>query len=160
NPESNGTEEEIKNGLDKMAQQVRQAQAGAASDNAKQQSRQNSGDQTAALGALDRFRSRIESLAGRDSNGRPGQQGQQPGRNGNQQGQGGGQQQQANGQRGQNGQQQGQGGQQGGGQQSGKQAGGRQSGGQQNAQAGNGGGFGVANSSSGDLGNSTNRGGG
>ncbi|WP_263409410.1 DUF4175 family protein [Terriglobus tenax] len=139
NPESNGTEESIRAGMDKLNQQVRQAANGVGSGGDPRQQRQNTGDQTAALGALDRFRSRIESLSNRNGNGQTGN------RNGPQQGQSG---QQGNGQQsGQNGQQGGQG----------RQGGGNQSG-QQTSQAGNGAGGGRANS--GDLGNSSNRGGG
>jgi hypothetical protein len=82
NPESNGTEDGIRAGLDKLSQQVRQAEQ--AMGAAPQTGQQRSGDQVAALDALDRFRSRIESLtrpqgAGSQQNGRQSQPGNQPG---------------------------------------------------------------------------------
>ncbi|WP_263418335.1 DUF4175 family protein [Terriglobus albidus] len=159
NPESNGTEEGIRAGIDKLSQQVRQAANGIGSGNdARQQQRQNSGDQTAALSALDRFRSRIESLNRGNgqqpgNNQQRGQSGQPNGQNGSRNGQGQGQQQ---------------GQQAGNGQQPGGQQGGNQRGGGQQQMAGNGGGGGRAEAAGGglnnglsnDLGNTINRGGG
>jgi hypothetical protein len=88
NPDSNGTEEGIRNGLDKLSQQMREAQQAMGPGNG-QQTRQNAGDQTAALEALDRFRSRIESLTDRNATGKGQQRSGSTGRpNGNQRGQG------------------------------------------------------------------------
>ncbi|MGO4212506.1 hypothetical protein AB4043_16975 [Terriglobus sp. YAF25] len=148
--------------MDKLNQQVRQAANGIGSGNdARQQQRQNSGDQTAALSALDRFRSRIESLNRGNgqqpgNNQQRGQNGQPNGQNGSRNGQGQPGQQ---GQQGQPGQQGQQGQQAGNGQQPGGQQGGNQRGGGQQI-AGNGGGGGRAEAAGGDLGNTVNRGGG
>lgn len=92
NPESNGTEESIRAGMDKLSQQVRQAASGVGSGNDGKQPRQNTGDQTAALGALDRFRSRIESLSQRSNGSGQQQQGQRSGNQPGQQNPQGGQQ--------------------------------------------------------------------
>jgi Domain of unknown function (DUF4175) len=88
NPNSNGTESEIAQGLSKLSQQLQQAQA-AMGKNQPGQRGSGQGDQTAALNQLDRLRGQIESL-GREQNGnsesnqngsnQSGQQrGQQPG---------------------------------------------------------------------------------
>ena len=133
NPNSNGTEGQIAQGLQKLSQELQQAEN--AMDNAKpgQQGAGQQGSESAALNQVERLRDQLEAMArGQGSNnGRPGQNGQnrngqlsqngqfrngqngeQPGnqgqlsRNGGQPGQNGqnGQQQ---GQNGQNGQQQG-----------------------------------------------------
>ena len=111
NPNSNGTETEIANGLKKLDDQVRQAQqASGSGENARNQ---DNGTQTAALDHVDRLRSQIEGLS-RNAQ-RPGQNGQtgQPGQSGqnNQQGRPGqagqgqpGQQRSQAGQQGQGGQ--------------------------------------------------------
>jgi hypothetical protein len=136
NPNSNGTETEISNGLKKLDDQVRQAQQAAGSgQNARNQ---DNGTQTAALDHVDRLRSQIEGLSrsGQRSgqNGQPGESGQ-PGQN-NQPGRTG-----QPGQQGQQGQQRGQGGQQSGqGQQGqGQQGQGQRGQGQQSGQGGQGG---------------------
>jgi hypothetical protein len=81
-PDSNGTEDTIRAGLDKLSQQVRQAgQSVGSAPNPQSQPRGGGGDQVAALDALDRFRSRVESLTNPTSaqpgsgptKGRPGQ---------------------------------------------------------------------------------------
>ncbi len=143
NPNSNGTEKEIAQGLEKLSQQLRQAQQGVGQGKPGQRGGAAQGDETAALGQVERLRSQLEAMASsRRGNGQqPGQNGQngQPGRNGQQgqsgrQGQGG--QQGQSGQSGQNGNQQSQA--NGGGQQPGNSGqvgrGGQQSG--QNAQGG------------------------
>jgi len=130
NPNSNGTESQIANGLKKMDDQVRQAQHAAGPGQQNGRGGQDSGTQTAALDRLDQLRSQIQSLSpGRGSpNGRNGQQpgqGAQPGMQRGQSGQQGqgqpgpGQQAGRNGQSGQGqqpgqGDQAGQGGRQGG----------------------------------------------
>jgi hypothetical protein len=101
NPNSNGTETEIANGLKKLDDQVHQAQqAAGAGQNPRGQ---DNGTQTAALDHVDRLRSEIQGLSDGRNGQRPGQNGQ-PGQSGQQ-----GQRSQA----GQQGQQQGQNGQQG-----------------------------------------------
>jgi hypothetical protein len=130
NPNSNGTENEIAQGLDKLSQQLQQAQQGTGQGQPGQRNA-GQGDETAALNQVERLRNQIEAMAAsRGSNGQAGQnrqrqngQGQNPqGQNGQgQNGQGGqrGRQQAGNtGGQGRNGQQQGgngQGGQQQGG---------------------------------------------
>ncbi len=110
-PNSNGTEAGIGSGLQKLGEQLREAQAGMGPGRPGQGQDKGAGrsgeQQTAALGHVDRLRSQIEALAGRGQGRQPGQPGQ------GQQGQPG------------QGQQRGQGGQQGGGQ----RVGGRQWGG-------------------------------
>jgi hypothetical protein len=125
NPNSNGTENEIAQGLQKLSQQLRQSQQGIGQGKPGQRGA-GQGDETAALNQVERLRSQLEAMgaSGRGNgrqqgqNGQNGQQdrngeqgqGNQPGQNGNQQGR-------ANG----NGQQSGGGGQLGGGvQQSGQ----------------------------------------
>ena len=128
--DSNGTEAGIGAGLQKLGEQLREAQAGMGPAKPGQGAGQNQGrsgeQQTAALNHVDKLRSQIEAMA-RDGAGR-GQSGRQPGQAGNgQQGQG----QNAQGQTGQ-GQQRGQGGQQaqaGQGGQTGQQSGGQRAGG-------------------------------
>jgi hypothetical protein len=138
NPNSNGTENQIAQGLQKLSQQLRQAQQGTGQGKPGQRSSAQ-GDETAALSQVERLRSQLEAMASsRSGNGRQqGQNGQsaQQGRGGqqgqnNQLGQKGNQQ----GQAGSSGQQSGNGGQQG---RAGMQPG-------QNAQGGSqqGGGFG------------------
>ena len=160
NPNSNGTEKEIAQGLQKLGQQLRQAQQGMGQgkDQGKpgQRGGAGQGDETAALGQVERLRSQLEAMASSrqgsgQQQGRNGQQGQsgqngqqgrngqpspngQPGQSGNQQSQanGGGQQPGNNGQPGRGAQPSGQnaqgGAQQGGGQQGGGQRGGGQPG--------------------------------
>ncbi len=135
NPNSNGTENQIAQGLQKLSQQLRQAQQGVGQGKPGQRGSAQ-GDETAALSQVERLRSQLEAMAaagrgnGRQQgqNGQSGQQGRsgRPGEN-NQSGQNGNQQGQANG----SGQQPGNGGQQGrSGQQSGEYAqGGLQQGG-------------------------------
>jgi len=114
NPNSNGTENQIAQGLQKLSQELRQAQQGIGQGKPGQRGAAQ-GDETAALSQVERLRSQLEAMAssrrgsGRQQGqngqqGRDGQQGQnsQPGQNGNQQGQAGS-----------NGQQAGNGGQQG-----------------------------------------------
>jgi hypothetical protein len=126
NPNSNGTEKEIAQGLQKLSQQLRQAQQGIGQGKPGQRGT-GQGDETDALNQVERLRRQLEAMASsRGGNGRqPGQNGQsgQQGRDG-QQGQ--------NNQPGQNGSQQGQA--RGNGQQSGSSGGGAQSG--QSAQGG------------------------
>jgi hypothetical protein len=133
NPNANGTENQIAQGLEKLSQQLRQAQQGIGEGKPGQPGA-GQGDETAALSQVERLRRQLEAMAssrrgdGRQQ-GRDGQQGQnnQLGMNGNQQGQATG-----------NGQQSGNGGQQGrAGQQSGQNAqGGPQQGGGFGQQAG------------------------
>jgi hypothetical protein len=136
NPNSNGTENQIAQGMQKLSQQLRQAQQGIGEGKPGQRGTAQ-GDETAALNQVERLRSQLEAMASsrRGDSRQPGQNGQngQQGRNGqgaqnNQPGQNGNQQAQANG----NGEQRGQ--QARGGQQSDQNA----RGGQQQA----GGGFG------------------
>jgi hypothetical protein len=143
NPNSNGTENEIAQGLQKLSQQLRQAQQGMAQGKPGQRGA-GQGDETAALNQVERLRRQLEAMAasGRGNGRQQGQNGQngQQGRNGqqgqsNQLGQNGNQQGQANG----NGQQPGSNGQLGrGGQQSGQiaQGGGTQQGGGYGQRAG------------------------
>jgi hypothetical protein len=143
NPNSNGTENEIAQGLQKLSQQLRQAQQGMGQGKPGQRGA-GQGDETAALNQVERLRRQLEAMAasGRGNGRQQGQNGQngQQGRNGqqgqsNQLGQNGNQQGQANG----NGQQPGSNGQLGrGGQQSGQiaQGGGTQQGGGYGQRAG------------------------
>jgi hypothetical protein len=142
NPNSNGTENQIAQGLQKLSQQLRQAQQGIGQGKPGQRGA-GEGDETAALSQVERLRSQLQAMASsRGGNGRqPGQNGQsaQQGRGGqqgqnNQLGQKGNQQ----GQAGSSGQQSGNGGQQArGGMQPGQNAqGGPQQGGGYNQQAG------------------------
>jgi hypothetical protein len=112
NPNANGTEAEISRGLQKLSQQLRQAQQGIGQGKPGQPGAAQ-GDETAALSQVERLRSQLEAMAasnrgtsrqqGQNSpNGQPGGNGQQiPGRQQN----GNGQQGQLD-QRGQNGNQQ------------------------------------------------------
>jgi hypothetical protein len=107
NPNSNGTEKEIAQGLQKLSQQLRQAQQGIGQGKPGERGK-GQGDETAALSQVERLRRQLEAMASsRGGNGRQqGQNGQSgQGRDG-QQGQNG--QQSQNGQAGQNGNQQGQ----------------------------------------------------
>jgi len=170
NPESNGTEAQIAQGLKSLSDQMKQAQQGIGSGDAQGkggQRKAGQGTETAELDHVDKLRSQLQSLGlqrgqtGQDGRGqgngqRSGQNGQQ-GQNG-QPGKGG--QQGQSGQQGQGGQpgqgvqpggnQQGQGGQ--GGQQTGQ-------GGQQNGQGGGRGGDQRAGTG-GDIGGDIRRGGG
>jgi hypothetical protein len=97
NPNSNGTESEIADGLKKMDDQVHKAQQQAGSGQPGKPGQDANGTQTAALGQVDRLRDQIQSLQlGRGNQGQ--NQGQRSGANGQQgqSGRGGGQQ--ANGQ--------------------------------------------------------------
>jgi hypothetical protein len=157
NPNSNGTEKEIAEGLQKLSQQLRQAQQGMMGQSKPGQGGAAQGDETAALGQVERLRSQLEAMASsrrgngqqqgqnsqNDQQGRSGQGGQQgrnaqqsqngqPGQSGSQQGQAyRGGQQPASGQQSTNGGQPGRGGQQPGqNAQGGAQQGGRQGGAQ------------------------------
>jgi hypothetical protein len=101
NPNSNGTESEIAQGLQKLSQQLQQAQQGMGKD--KPGSRATAGgDETAALDQIERLRSQIEAMTslrgGNRTNGMNGQGG--PAQNGQQSGQqpGNGNRQEATGQ--------------------------------------------------------------
>jgi hypothetical protein len=110
NPNSNGTENQIAQGLQKLSQQLRQAQQGIGQGKPGQRGTAQ-GDETAALGQVERLRSQLEAMAssrrgdGRQQGqngqsgqqGRDGQQGQNNrlGQNSNQQGQAGGNRQQS-----------------------------------------------------------------
>ncbi len=97
NPNSNGTESEIAQGLSKLNQQLQQAQAAMGQGKPGQRG-SSQGDQTAAINQLDRLRGQLEAM-GRESgsNGQPEQnrdgqtgRGGQPNQNGrNQNGQNG-----------------------------------------------------------------------
>jgi hypothetical protein len=92
NPNSNGTESQIAQGLDQLRQQLQQIQKGIAEGQPGQRNA-NQADQTAALNQLERLRSQLQSMVGpRNSKGQPDQNGQ--GQNGQvqkgQDGQGGG----------------------------------------------------------------------
>jgi hypothetical protein len=126
-PNSNGTEAGIGTGLQKLQDQLREAQQGMGpgklgQTGAGQGTGRTGEQQTAALGHVDRLRGQLEALAGRGSGAG---QGKQPGQGQGQQGNG-----QQPGQKGQSGGQQGGKGQQAGGGQ-GQQAGGGQAGGGQ-----------------------------
>lgn len=129
NPNSNGTENEIAQGLDKLRQQLRQAQQGVGQAKPGQPTGAQ-GDETATLSQVERLRRQLEAMtaAGR----RNGQQGAN-GQNGSRDGQQARGQQPLNGQQ-QGGQQSGQSQQAGGRQPGGQQAGGQQQGGQQSGQ--------------------------
>ena len=102
NPNSNGTENEIAQGLQKLSQQLRRAEQGMGQGKPGERGA-SQGDETAALGQVERLRTQLEAMAasgrgnGRrqgqngesDQQGRNRQQGQnnQVGQNGNQQGQ-------------------------------------------------------------------------
>jgi len=106
NPNSNGTEKEIAQGLEKLSQQLQQAQQGMGQGQPGQRGT-SQGDETAALNQVERLRSQIEAMASmRGSNGQAGQNGQNQNRQGqNGQGQTGqGQNGQAQNGQGQNGQ--------------------------------------------------------
>jgi hypothetical protein len=101
NPNSNGTESEIAQGLQKLSQQLQQAQQGMGKD--KPGSRATAGsDETAALDQVERLRTQIEAMAasrgGNRTNGQNAQAG--PAQNRQQSGQqpGNGSQQEATGQ--------------------------------------------------------------
>ena len=72
NPNTNGTEAEIALGLQKLDQQLRQAQGGVGQGSRGQQRSGGQGDQTAALNQVARLRGQLEAMAA----------GQQPGRQG------------------------------------------------------------------------------
>jgi hypothetical protein len=163
NPNSNGTEGEIAQGLQKLSQQLRQAQQGIGEGKPGDR-RTAGGDETAALDQVERLRSQLQAMASsRPGNGRQGQaNGQrgldgQQGRDGqqgqkNQIGQNSNQQGQANGA----GQQSGSGTQQGGG--FGQQAGNRT--GQRGGQSGDvrtGGGGGADGTVWGNINTGNNR---
>ena len=79
NPNSNGTESDIAQGLDKLSQQLQQAQKGIGQGKFSQPGTAP-GDQTAALNQIERLREQIESMArSQSNNGRPGSIGNQPG---------------------------------------------------------------------------------
>jgi hypothetical protein len=95
NPNADGTENEIAQGLQKLAQQLRQAQAAVGQDKPGRRDPGQS-DQTAALNQLDQLRGRIEALGRpQNSNNQPirnarNQSGQPSQRGGQQSGKGGG----------------------------------------------------------------------
>jgi hypothetical protein len=106
NPNSNGTEAEIAQGLEKLDQQLRQAEQ-AMGQGKSGQSRQGQGDETAALSQVERLRSQLEAMASSrngssqqqqnqngqgNSQNRNGQQRQNGGQRGNQQSRSGNQQ--------------------------------------------------------------------
>ncbi len=117
NPNSNGTETEIAQGLQRLDQQLRQAQQGMGQGKPGQPS-QGQGDQTAALSQVERLRSQLEAMAssrtgnGQQQNqngqGNPQNRNGQQRQNGSQSGQRGNQQGQTGNQQGQNGNQPGQ----------------------------------------------------
>jgi hypothetical protein len=81
NPNSNGTESQIAQGLQKLSQQLHQAQQGVGQGKPGDRSASTPGDETAALDAVERLRSQIEAMAAaRSGNGQPGQG--QPGQGG------------------------------------------------------------------------------
>ncbi|MEZ2347269.1 hypothetical protein [Terriglobus sp. RCC_193] len=159
NPNSNGTEKGIADGLSKLSQQLHAASGAVGSGNGQRTGDAGKPDQTAALGQVARLRSQLQAMqASRQGNGlNRGGSGQQ-----------GNDSQNRNGQQGQ-GQQQGNGSQQGGGAQSGQNGGG-QSGNAQTAGNRSGGALTRGNSRDGatddrggqlgDLGNRVNAGGG
>jgi hypothetical protein len=179
NPNSNGTENQIAQGLQKLSQQLRQAQQGIGQGKSGQRGTAQ-GDETAALSQVERLRSQLEAMASSRSgngqqqgqNGRSGQQGRggqqgqnnQLGQNGNQRGQAGSNGQQAgnNGQRSSTGEQMGQNAQGGGSSQPGgfgQQAGGDRTG-QRDAQSGDvryGGGGGADGTVWGNINTGNNR---
>jgi len=78
NPNSNGTENEIAQGLQKLSQQLRQAQQGIGPGKTGQQQGKGAGDEVATLDQVERLRSQLETMtASRRGNGqRPGLSGQ------------------------------------------------------------------------------------
>ena len=77
NPNSNGTETEIAQGLQKLSQQLRQAQKEMGQGKPGQREGNAQGDETAMLNQVERLRSQLEAMAASNRNG-----GQQPGQNG------------------------------------------------------------------------------
>ncbi len=63
NPNSNGTETEIAQGLQKLGQQLREAQKGMGQNNPDKHG-SNPGDQTAALDQVQRLRRQLEAMSG------------------------------------------------------------------------------------------------
>ena len=63
NPNSNGTEREIAQGLQKVSQQLRQAQQGIGQGKPGQRST-GQGDETAALSQVERLRRQLEAMSG------------------------------------------------------------------------------------------------
>ncbi len=97
NPSSNGTEAEIAQGLQKLSQQLREAQKGMGQGQPERTSGNGSGDQAAALDQVKRLRRQLDAMAGtgkeqRGSNGQGSQNGQSAaaGRGQSQQGRGDG----------------------------------------------------------------------
>jgi hypothetical protein len=85
NPNSNGTEGQIAQGLDKLSQQVELAQKGTSESKPGQRGTEE-GDQTAALDQVQRLRERIESMSrAGGGNGRSGQSERKGGQEGRQQ---------------------------------------------------------------------------
>jgi hypothetical protein len=103
NPNSNGTEGEIAQGLAKLDQQLQQAGNGMGQSKPGQRET-GQGDESAAFGQIDRLRSQIQAM-GRQQNGGNGQQGRNGQDQNGQNGQQGGQQPGNGGGSGQNGQQ-------------------------------------------------------
>ena len=138
NPNSNGTEKNIAEGLGKLSQELHAAQGSLGKETAGQRSGTgDKGDQTAALGQVERLRSQLQAMQAERNGQGQGIRDQGTGNRTNQKGnqQGNGQQRGDSQQLSRGGQQQGQGqqgaqGQQGGGQQGGgRQQGGGQGGG-------------------------------
>ena len=82
NPNSNGTEGQIAQGLSKLNQQLQQAQKEVGQGRPGPEP-QGSGDQTAALNQVERLRRLIESMGGSQNRGNPGQGQNGNNRNGN-----------------------------------------------------------------------------
>ena len=107
NPNSNGTESEIAQGLQKLSQQLREAQKGMRPGQPGPRTGSNSGDQTAALDQVRRLRQQLEQMtdsAGRSPNSQARQNSQNRAGNSGQQREGKGQGQNASDLRAQNGQ--------------------------------------------------------
>lgn len=95
NPNSNGTENEIAQGLQKLSQQLRQAQQAVGQEKPGQNASAMPGDETAMLNQVERLRSQLEAMSGAQQQSRNVQRG---GRDLNGQPYGNGQQQRARGQ--------------------------------------------------------------
>lgn len=83
NPNSNGTEKEIAQGLDKLGQQLQQAQSGIGEDKSDKRGKVQ-GDQTAILAQIERLREQLESMDRSHSENDPSAQSGDMGRNGQQ----------------------------------------------------------------------------
>jgi hypothetical protein len=99
NPNTNGTENEIAQGLQKLSQQLRQAQQAVGKDKPGQSGRTSQGDETLMLGQVQRLRRQLDAMtASSRGNGLQGQNSQSDGRNSNDRRSGKGGSQQAEGQ--------------------------------------------------------------